>query len=120
WPRLLRRPVVREAVELFLHERHPRWYSETLNVRGLLQFQEYLGPGGLPHSLARSLVLAPKEQTLEQWLFSLPERAADPHRGRRLAMQVARLLADEPQPDPADPLAESLSFTTTATRRFET
>jgi hypothetical protein len=120
WPRLLQRPMVREAVELFRHVRRPRWYSDTLNIRGLLEFQEYLGLEALPQSLARSIVLAPKEQTLEQWLFSLPERATDARRGCRLAMGLARLLATEDPPAPGDPLAESITFAATSTRRFET
>jgi hypothetical protein len=120
WPRLQRRPLVREAVELFLHMRHPRWYSETLNVRALMEFREYLGLDVLPPALARRIVLAPKEQTLEQWLFSLPERADDLQRGRRLALELAKWLASDIDPAKLDPRPEPLTLAATATRQFET
>lgn len=119
WPRQLNRPLVRESVELFLHTRQPRWYSDTLSIRGLMEFQEYLGLDTLPHALARRIVHAPKDCTLSQWLLSLPERAADAERGRRLAMQLARWLPAVDDPVFADPLAESLTFPHTTTRQFE-
>jgi hypothetical protein len=85
-----------------------------------MEFRDYLGLDALPHALALRIVDAPKDHTLSQWLLSLPERAADAERGRRLAIELARWFAAGDDPVIADPLAESLTFAQTTTRAFET
>src|SRR5262249_24288334 len=54
-------------------------------------------------------------------LFGLPDRASDVERGRRLAVELAKMFASDfsPEPDGVAP-AEPLTFATTGTRRFET
>lgn len=69
------------------------------------------------HGRWRSLVLAPKEHSFEQWLFGLPERASDPERGRRLAIEVAKMIAADPVTVPE---LTSWTLAETGTRSFET
>jgi hypothetical protein len=77
WPRLADRPEHRAAIDLFVRDRDPRYHVTTINVRKLLETFEVLGQRPLPRSFARQLLTAPKEESLEAWLASLPDRAAD-------------------------------------------
>src|SRR5262249_11483200 len=83
WPRLLQRPLRGGAVEVFHAGGGPYWTAR--NVRKLLDEGPLFGGGPLPASFARQLVKMPKHETLADWLGSLPGRASDPGRARRLA-----------------------------------
>lgn len=115
WPRLLRRTIATEAAELFLDQKTPRLYSETLNVRHLLEVWEYFGRKPLPRSFARSLILAPKAKTIDEWLTNLPKHASDAKRAEGLAQEIRNLVADQAT-DQAD---DSVTYGSTATREFE-
>ena len=115
WPRLLARPLRHEATELFIEQRQPRWYSEALNVRALVEFGEYLAPGRLPHAFAKALVLKPKSQSLDQWLAAFPEHAVDADRARQLADQVRSLVGEDRKLDSE----AGVTYPTTMTREFE-
>jgi hypothetical protein len=119
WPRLLRRPLYREAAELFIHQHRPYRLIDALNVRSLLEHHELLGPEPLPRSLALACMEVPKGQKLDSWLASLPARAADAESGRALAAELAKRLAPAEEALPNDPLAASLTFASTSTRAFE-
>jgi hypothetical protein len=114
WPRVLDRPLHREAVELFAQEHKPRRHVSAVNVRTLLDFREMLKLEKLPRSLADALLISPKQMTPAEWLASLPGRSSDPDRTRRLAAEVEERLALE---DP--PPGKGLTFKATANRRFE-
>jgi hypothetical protein len=107
-----------EAIDLFLHQRQPRWYSEALNVRALVEFGAYLAPDLLPASFARSLLLMTKGQGLEQWLAGLPAHASDPAGAEKLAAEIRTLIAPESAPD-AVGSGDSAIYRTTMTREFE-
>jgi hypothetical protein len=47
---------------VFAHQRQPRWFTDALNVRNLLEFHEMLGPAPLPRSLAQACLMTPKDQ----------------------------------------------------------
>ena len=114
WPRLLRRELHLEAVRLPEHQqsRHP--HQETANVRKLLDAHELLGAQPLLPSLARRLLTAPKEETLDSWLDKLPCRSTDQEQGELLSVKLRHLL--EPAPPP---LPEPLTYPRTARRPFE-
>ncbi len=116
WPRLLQRPPHQAAIQLFEHEVRPRRWITADNVRALLDWKELLGKGPLPRSLARALLSVPARQTLEGWLAALPEKAAEPVAGKRLAEHLEGLLG----PDEEDNLGpEGLTFASTCRRAFE-
>ncbi len=127
WPRILRRPLHIEAVELFqhAHQRHP--YQTTLNVRKLLDSRRLLDRP-LPRSFARRLLTVARGVTLGHWFELLPEKADDPERAARLADE----LRDTLDPGSADAVGEgeapaakkatppgALTFERTGRRAFE-
>src|SRR5262249_23537391 len=111
-PRLLQRPLHREAIELFAHEPHPHW--TTRNVGKILAMHELFGTPAMAPSFVRQLLKAPKEQTLHGWFDSLADHANDRDRAEHLA-QVLRdfCAADEP------PLPKPLTLARTGRRGFE-
>jgi hypothetical protein len=113
WPRLLRREPHAEAVRLCEHDTQHHPYQASLNIRKLLDTRDLLEAPLLP-SLARRLLTAAKETTLEDWLGSLPAKVDDPERGRKLADELRATLAVNPEP-----LPEPITFDKTARRPFE-
>ena len=118
WPRPLARPLRTEAIGLFLQQRQPRWYSEALNVRAILEFGGYMAPQPMPAPFARSLLLTPKGHSIDQWLASLPEHAVDQSGAEKLAAEVRPLIAPEAAPGAVDP-EQAIIYATTMTREFE-
>jgi hypothetical protein len=122
WPRLLRRRPHVDAVELFEHLQEHRPHQTTLNVRKLLDTRELLGGRLLPRSFARQLLTLPKQETLDDWLNGLPDRAGDPERGRKLTEKLRRGLEPPAQGIPkrrSPRLPAALTFGRTAQRSFE-
>jgi hypothetical protein len=119
WPRLMARPAHVEAVGLFQGADDPRPHQTSLNVRKLLDARQLLGRP-LPRPFARRLLTAPKRQTLDGWLDSLPGRADDPERAARLVGELRALLEPAPRAThPVRDLPESLTFGRTSRRGFE-
>jgi Peptidase family M28 len=118
WPRLLARPIQQEAVELFIEQRQPRWYSEALNIRALIEFGDYFKPAPLPVAFALRLMMKVKGQGFDAWLAGLPEHATDQSRAEKLASEVRGLVAAD-QTTTADP-AHDLTFSASMNRSFET
>jgi hypothetical protein len=114
WPRLLQREPHLAAVELRTENpgRSPR--QESLNARKLLDAPLLLGRRPFPRSFARSLLSAPKRESLEQWLGALPGRSRRPETGRRLADALEEILAPAPET-----LPRPITFERTARRSFE-
>ncbi len=122
WPRLLRRELHLDAVEMFRHANDPRPHETARNVRFLLDVRPFFRDRPLPRSLARQLIACPKHQPLDDWLDSLARRADNAERGRWLADQLRGLL-EPPDPEPAaarKPQAPAArTFAQTARRSFE-
>jgi hypothetical protein len=121
WPRLLQREPHLAALELFAHCPEPRPRQTTINIRKLLDTRQLLGNRPLPRTLARQLLTVPKRVTLDEWLDSLPERASDPERGRRLVKELRQGLEPHQYASPSGKarLPETLTFARTARRSFE-
>ena len=119
WPRLLDRPMRSEGIELFIKQRQPRWYSESLNLRALVEFGEYMAPKKMPSSFAKALLLKPKSCSLDQWLAAFPEHAQDRGRAKALAEQIRPLLVPDPAVTAEESVEEGMVFKTTMTREFE-
>ncbi len=117
WPRLWHRDLHQSAIELFAHEGWPHWTSR--NVRKLLEAHALLGERPLPWTFARQLLKAPKEETLEEWLNSLPARGTDPERGADLAKELRRRLDPGKSRPPRPHLPRPLTLHRTARRAFE-
>jgi hypothetical protein len=82
----------------------------------LLNSWQHGGKRPLPRSFARQLLRISKEESLDQWLSLLPERASHPAAGRRIQQELEGIL-ERQGPDSA--LPEPLTYPETATRPFE-
>lgn len=116
WPRLLRHKVYLSALQN-LDSIHDHYKHQTpLNILRLLNSWQLWGKQPLPRSFARQLLRVSKEESLDQWLNSLPERASDAAEGRRIQQELEGLL-EPPGKEPA--LPEALTYRETAARSFE-
>jgi hypothetical protein len=113
WPRLRRRAPYVAAIELFRRPDDPRSRQTARDCRKLLEARAMLGTP-LPVSFARRLLSESGPETLDDWLEALPAHAGDTERGRQLAEELRRGLADEAASPPG-----SLTFARTARRTFE-
>jgi hypothetical protein len=122
WPRPLRRDLHVAAVQLFQHVHDPRPHQTSRNVRKLLDAAQFFAGKPVPRSLARQLLNLPRNQSVEDWLHSLPERAASPPEGRHLTEELRSLLGP---PDAATGdrkkarPPEAITYARTARRSFE-
>lgn len=112
WPRLLEREPYLAAIELFRRPDDPRPHQTSLDCRKLLDARATLGEP-LPRSFAARMLSEPETDAVDLWLDSLPHRAGDTDRGRRLAA-VLRQQLQPPEPGPDEPL----TFSKTARRGF--
>ncbi len=87
WPRMLDRPLHREAVALFSHVRENHLRQTLFNIRKLLDTRDLLGRP-LERSLARQLLTLPKRATLDDWLQSLPAHASNLEEAAGLVEQL--------------------------------
>lgn len=117
WPRVLERAPHVAALEIFDPKADPRAGQTARNVRKLFQSAGFHPGGRLPRSFARELLTAAKDETLEGWLASLPRRALDPERARRLVLGIEEILDASPENDLSG--IAPLTFRRTATRAFE-
>jgi hypothetical protein len=117
WPRLLRRGLHADALELFRRVQGERKLQTLLNVRKLLEMYELRGGEPLPYSLAHRLLTLPPKGTVEEWLDGLAGKAEDPTRGESLANELRKLVAPPVEESGKPP--PSLTYARTARRSFE-
>jgi hypothetical protein len=111
-PRLLARSGHREAVTQFLREPGRARHTTCHNLRRLLDWSDHLG-GPLPGPLARALVRAPQEHSLDEWVARLPALALDAAAGERAVAELRARIAG------AAPAGAPLTLAGTASRAFE-
>jgi hypothetical protein len=92
WPVVLKRGTHDETVDIFQHAKDPRPHQTALNIRKLLELKEFFKGRPVPRSVARRMLTLPRSQTLEGWLASLPQKAASPARGKKLARELEKML----------------------------
>jgi hypothetical protein len=119
WPRLLARNAHRDAVRLFEHVHDPRPHVTSRNVRKLLDVGAMFAPAPLPSSLARQLLCTARNETLDDWLDRLPERASSAQRGRELTQALRAQMAPARVGSRPARLPKPLTFARTARRAFE-
>lgn len=127
WPRFRKRANILSALKNFPSLRDHHALQTPLNILKLLETWRLLGQAPLPRSFARALLQIPKEETLAEWLISLPERSLEPEEGNRIPKELEEILdpADShvfPQPPgeiPPPNLPPAITYGKTATRLFE-
>ncbi len=113
FPRLLRRDLYLSALKHFDNKHDYYAHQTPLNILELLNSHAMLGGRPLPRTFARRLLQIAKEETLEEWLSSLPERAGVPAQGARMKKALEDILGDDPA------LPAPLTFHATATAVYE-
>jgi Peptidase family M28 len=111
-PRLLSRRGHREAAALFPHEHGRQKWTTTHNARKLLEARDLLGDKLSP-ALARALLHASKDTTLDDWLEALADVATDEAGGALLGGLLLECVGEPTQVGPAR------TFDRTSTRTFE-
>ncbi len=120
WPRLYERKTYLAAIELFKDK--PHQHKTITRALNLLSAQELLDKRKLPRSFGRQILMLPENQTLDEWLESLPELAGDNERGKWLASQLRDLIEAKERALPSSKgkrLPASLTFRHSALRSFE-
>jgi hypothetical protein len=117
WPRLRHRDVYLSGFDLFQHLHDLRPYQTSRNIRRLLDARVMLGMPLLPHSFARQIAVLGKDQTLDQWLDTLPDRALHLAKGRWLADQLRQEIEPAKYADPAR--VNWITYDRTNQRAFE-
>ena len=92
WPRFRRREESLYALHNF-NPVHDHYLHQTpLNLMALFDAWELLGKRPLERDFARGLVRIPKNESLEEWLASFPERSFDPEKAKKIIHFVKDLL----------------------------
>ena len=95
WPRFRRREESLYALHNF-NPVHDHYLHQTpLNLMALFDAWEVLGKRPLERDFARGLIRIPKNEKLEEWLASFPERSFDPEKARKIIHFVKDLLEPE-------------------------
>ena len=76
WPRLLKRDIPTAAAQMLQHGGTAQGHNIVRGVRKLFAAWELCGEKTLSRSFARSLLTAPKHETLDDWLEALPAEVA--------------------------------------------
>lgn len=117
WPRVLQRETYLPALQHFDDRAHDLYQHQTpTNIVALLDNRRLWGGGPLARSFARQIIRVNEQDTLDEWLDSLPRRADDPGAVRRMRKDLEELL--EPPGQSAGPPAP-ITYDETATRTFE-
>ncbi|MFL5339473.1 MAG: M28 family peptidase [Gemmataceae bacterium] len=116
WPRILRRELHADNIELFFGIQEDEPNKTVFNVRKIIHAWETLGRQPLTASFARSLITLAKRKSLEGWLRSLPGLAKNEERGREFVGKLRGLIDFDPK---ADEPPAALTFDRTANREFE-
>jgi hypothetical protein len=112
WPRLQRRPIPAAAMDHALVAGNGHKLPTARNVRKLFDAEQLTGKP-LSRRLARRLLMAPRDTTLDGWIAALPGDLAESVRS--LARPV-----EEPLPRRRGSLVpDSLTYARTARRAFE-
>ena len=113
YPRPLRRKVYLSALKYF-DTTHDHYSHQTaLNIVTLFDAWKALGQRPLPRSFARHMLRTAKEETLDDWLKSLPTHSAPAGEATRVRHKLQSILR------PDRPLPDAITFKTTATRTYE-
>ncbi|MGZ3514546.1 MAG: hypothetical protein ACXU93_11415, partial [Thermodesulfobacteriota bacterium] len=116
WPRFRHREESFDALHNF-NPVHDHYLNQTpLNLMALFDAWEMLGKRPLERDFARAMVRIRKNESLEDWLASFPQRSFDPDKAKRIIHFAQEIL--EPEGKKVPP-ADNLTFRDTANRAYE-
>ncbi|MCX6258298.1 MAG: M28 family peptidase [Bacteroidia bacterium] len=115
WPRIMQRPLYLSALKNFKSSHDSFAHQTTMNIINLLSQKKLFAENRIPGSFARRLLHIGKNETLEQWLSSLPGLSDDPAAGQEMKVELERIIEQEYNEKPP----EGITYRYTATRAFE-
>jgi hypothetical protein len=118
WPRVQQRPLHRAGMRLAQARRTAFGHRTAYNITNLLDAWELRGRRPLPADFARSIVAAPKELKLTDWLAQLEILGGAPIGGPLLVEELIQRI--QPASEGAAAGESALTFSSTARRSFET
>ncbi|HET6462058.1 MAG TPA: M28 family peptidase [Syntrophales bacterium] len=120
WPNLYKRNAYMAVIELFKDKKHEQ--KTVTRALNLLEAHELMGNGKISYTLARQILMLPKDRSLDSWLESLPEIAGNKEKGQLLVDQFQDQIEQKNTVLPIlkrRRLPASLTFSLTAARSFE-
>ena len=116
WPRFQRREDFLSVLHNFnpIHDHY--LHQTSLNLMALLDTWELLGKRPLERDFARGLVRIQRNESLEEWLASFPDRSFDSNKAENIIKSVESLLESEEKIDHSQ---DNLTFSDTANRAYE-
>jgi len=115
WPRMLKRELYLSALHDFNSHIDYYAYQTSFNIISLLDSWEKHNRKPLSRSYAHNLLNISKHKTLEKWLDELDIHTSSPEKFANMRKALEKII--EPQTDAV--LPEPLTYSETATRRFE-
>jgi hypothetical protein len=115
WPRMLRRKLYLSALYDFNSQNDHYSHQTSLNIISLLESWETQNRKPLSRSFAYNMLNISRHKTLEQWLDELDIKASSPEKAVSMRKALEKII--ETKSDFV--LPETLTYTETATRRFE-
>lgn len=115
WPRMQRRELYLSALHDFNTSNDHYAHQTTLNIISLLECWEKQNRKPLSRSFAHNLLNISKHKSLEQWLEELDIHTSSIEKSNNIRKALEKII--EPQYDAEIP--DSLTYSETATRRFE-
>jgi hypothetical protein len=115
WPRLLRRELYLSALRDFKNGSDHYAHQTSMNILSLLDTWHMQNEKTLQRSYARRLLNISKQKSLEQWLDELTVHSATQEAGIKMQKALSGIIEAQKMPV----LPEAITFSETATRRFE-
>ena len=114
WPRMLNRPVYLSALLDFNSGNDHYSHQTSLNILSLLDAWHMQNKRPLTRSYAQRLLNISKHKTIDQWLDELSIHSNTPEIAAKMREELSKIIEPE-----QDQLPGSLTYASTATRRFE-
>jgi hypothetical protein len=115
WPRHLRRELYLSALNDFKNDNDHYLHQTSMNLISLLDAWLMQDKKPLMRSFARMLINISKEKSLEKWLNELTLNSTD----KQAAEKMQKALSEIIEPQNLSVLPEAITYSETATRRFE-
>jgi hypothetical protein len=115
WPRLLRRELYLSALNDFKNGNDHYAHQTSMNILSLLDAWNMHNNKPLSGSYARNLINISKQKSLGQWFEELPVHSTD----QEAVLKMRKALSEIIESLKAPVLPEAITYSETATRRFE-
>lgn len=115
WPRILRRELYLSALNDFINGSDHYAHQTSMNIISLLDAWHMQNEKPLQRSYARRLMNISKQKSLEQWLDELPVHSSTQEAGLKMQKALSEIIESQS----TSALPEALTYSETATRRFE-